>query len=408
MKLSHQAKRVSGVVAAASAIVLALAACSAPSIEAEPEGSLIDNSASSVSTDTKEELSGEKTATVADRYIPFYGEHMPGIEEGIQAGTRLVTFDIREDVDKDAMLRWMRLLTNDIAVMAKGEAVLGHPSPGLEAGPAGFSAYVGFGPSLFKKLGMEDQMPESFNTLPMFKGDELDPTYTGGDVLLHVSADDPIVLSQRTRLLIRNSVPFATIRSVQEGFANVPDPNAEKQGVEHRNFFGQIDGTVNPELGSEDFDKVVWLDESAPEWAQDGTILVIRRVELLMQPWDSLGLQEKEESIGRTLQEGELLEEIPEDSHIALARPANEDERMFRRPFSYEEDPAADGRPDVGVLFLSYQANLDKQFIPIQERLANGDILTLWIKHVGSSEWVIPGGIEEGEVIAEELFSSNN
>lgn len=406
MKLSHQTKRVSGVVAAASAIVFALAACSAPSIEAEPEGSLIDNSTSSASTDTKEELSGEKTATVADRYIPFYGEHMPGIEEGIQAGTRLVTFDIREDVDKDAMLRWMRLLTNDIAVMAKGEAVLGHPSPGLEAGPAGFSAYVGFGPSLFKKLGMEDQMPESFDTLPMFKGDELDPTYTGGDVLLHVSADDPIVLSQRTRLLIRNSIPFATIRSVQEGFANVPDPNAEKPGVEHRNFFGQIDGTVNPELGSEDFDKVVWLDESAPAWAQGGTILVIRRVELLMQPWDSLGLQEKEESIGRTLQEGELLDEIPEDSHIALARPTNEDERMFRRPFSYEETPAADGSPDVGVLFLSYQANLDKQFIPIQERLANGDILTLWIKHVGSSEWVIPGGIEEGEVIAEDLFSS--
>ncbi len=396
---TRRARKVSGVLAAVGVLTFTLTACSAPTSVEETISNSTSNDADSTVVAEAPEIK-----TIAGRYIPFHGEHMPGIEESNQAFTRVITFELKDSTDKEAMLRWMRLLTNDLVPMSKGEPVLGHPSPGLEDGPAGFSAYLGFGPSLFEKLNLEDQMPASFNTLPEFKGDQLDPVYTGGDVMLHVSADDPIVLSQRARLLIRNSMPFATIKSVQEGFTNVPDPNADSGSVEHRNLFGQIDGTVNPALGSEDFDKVVWLDEGAPKWAQNGTIMVLRRVELLMNPWDSLGLQEKEESIGRTLQEGELLEEIPEDSHIALARPQNEDERIFRRPFSYEGAPTAEGRPNVGMLFISYQANLDKQFIPIQQRLADGDILNLWIKHVGSSEWVIPGGVKEGEVIAQALF----
>jgi dye decolorizing peroxidase len=349
--------------------------------------------------------SGNALPTIAGREIPFYGEHMPGIEEDIQAVTKLITFELNEDTTKDDMYRWMRLLTLDISAMAEGAPVLGHPSPGLEKGPSGFSAYVGFGPSMFAKLGLEEEMPEGFGKLPEFPGDALQEEYSGGDVIIHVSADDPVVLSQRSRLLIRNSLPFATIKSVQDGFANVPEPNKEQGSVEHRNLFGQIDGTVNPVLGSEDFDNVVWLDEDAPSWAEDGTILLVRRIAMLMESWDSLGTREKEESIGRTLDDGSLLDEKPEDSHVSLAQPENENERIFRRPFSYEEDPKADGTTDAGLLFLTYQENIYEQFVPIQERLAASDRLNLWIQHVGSSEWVIPGGVSaEGEVIAGDLF----
>lgn len=382
-------------VAVGVSAMLALTACSTVTLPDTVSGSTVEDSS----------LTEKEVETIAGRGIEFYGQHMPGIEENIQMSTRIIVLDIKDSTDKDAMLRWMRLLTSDIASMSKGEAVLGHPSPGLEKGPSGFSAYVGFGVSLFEKLGLEDQMPASFRVLPEFKGEALEEQYTGGDVLIHVAADDPIVLSQRSRLLIRNSVPFATVRSVQEGFANTPDPNAEKGGIEHRNLFGQIDGTVNPELLSDDFDDIVWLDEEAPDWAEDGTILVIRRIAMIMEPWDSLSTVEKEESIGRDLSEGELLEEIPADSHVALAQPQEAGERIFRRPFSYEEDPAPNGKADVGLLFLSYQTDLDKQFIPILTRLSESDRLNAWIRHVGSSEWVIPGGVAEGEIIAEDLFS---
>lgn len=384
-------------VAVGVSAMLTLTACSTLDLSETAEGSTVADT-------TETNAAKDETKTIAGRSIEFYGQHLPGIEENIQLSTRVIIFDIKEETDKDAMLRWMRLLTNDISAMSKGEAVLGHPSPGLEQGPSGFSAYVGFGASLFEKLGLEDQMPSSFRVLPEFKGDALKDEYTGGDVMLHVAADDPVVLSQRARLLIRNSVPFATVRSVQEGFANTPDPNADKGGIEHRNLFGQIDGTVNPVLGSDDFDDIVWLDEDAPEWAQDGTILVLRRIAMIMEPWDSLSTVEKEESIGRDLDEGELLEEIPEDSHVALAQPQAAGERIFRRPFSYEEDPAPDGKSDVGLLLFMYQTDLDKQLIPIMTRLSESDRLNAWIRHEGSSEWVIPGGIEEGEIIAEKLF----
>lgn len=391
--------------AAVSVALVTLTGCSAATTPVQPVNGAVSEAGEAVDDNGSDTGAVESLPTIAGREIPFYGEHMPGIEEDIQAVTKLVTFEINEGTTKDDMYRWMRLLTLDISAMAQGKPVLGHPSPGLEKGPSGFSAYVGFGPSLFTKLGLEDQMPEGFGKLPAFAGDALQEEYSGGDVLLHVSADDPVVLSQRARLLIRNSTPFATIKSVQDGFANVPEPNRQGGSVEHRNLFGQIDGTVNPMLGSEDFDNVVWLDEDAPEWAQDGTILLVRRIAMLMEAWDSLGTVEKEESIGRTLDDGSLLEENPEDSHVSLAQPREESERIFRRPFSYEDKPDADGSANAGLLFLTYQENIYEQFVPIQERLASSDRLNLWIQHVGSSEWIIPGGVtEEGEVIAGDLF----
>lgn len=402
---SNLRKKLVVTTASVSAALVALTGCVAVEDSAEEsqvsDASVIQDDGESTSLDD-----GESLPTVAGREIPFYGQHMPGIEEDIQAVTKLITFDINEDVTKDDMYRWMRLLTLDISAMSKGEPVLGHPSPGLEKGPSGFSAYVGFGPSLFTKLGLESEMPEGFGKLPAFPGDALQDEYSGGDVMLHIAADDPVVLSQRSRLLIRNSMPFSSISSVQDGFANVPEPsNREEGGVEHRNLFGQIDGTVNPTLDTEDFDNVVWLDEDAPSWAEDGTVLLVRRIEMLMEEWDSLGTTEKEESIGRDLEEGELIEENPEDSHVSLAQPENENERIFRRPFSYEENPDTDGSTNAGLLFLTYQENIYEQFVPIQERLAASDRLNLWIKHIGSSEWIVPGGVEkEGDVIAGDLF----
>ena len=215
-------------------------------------------------------------------------------------------------------------------------------------------------------------------------------------------------------------MPFANVRWTQSGFAHTP--GMVPAGLTHRNLMGQIDGTANPKLGSEDFSDVVWIKEG-PEWAIGGTQLVFRRIAMQLDTWDQLGVPAKEEVIGRRLDNGAPLtgaaesdvpdlaarhpnglKVIPDFAHIRRAAPAQEGERIFRRPFSYQNGISATGSLDVGLLWAAYQVNMERQFIPIQKRLDELDLLNQWTVPIGSAEFVIPGGVSEGSVIAEGLF----
>ena len=361
-----------------------------------------------------------KTAT-ASRRLEFYGSHQMGIETPIQAVTNMIAFDLLPEASTASMLRWMTLITDDIERMSRGEPVLADPAPELMIGPAGFSAYVGFGPSLFAKLGLQAQQPAGFVELPAFTMDRLDPKFSGGDVLIHVAAEDPIVLSHGVRNLVRDSMPFATVRWSQQGFAHTP--GMVPSGVTHRNLMGQIDGTANPQLGSPDFAEVVWAAEG-PDWFVGGTQLVFRRIAMQLNTWDMLGVPAKEEVIGRRLADGSPLtgsaesdvpdlnarhpnglKVIPDFAHIRRAAPAAPGERIFRRPFSYEGRLEPDGTPRVGLLWSAYQRSIEQQFLPIQRRLEELDLLNKWTTPVGSAVFAIPGGVRPGEVLAEALFS---
>jgi dye decolorizing peroxidase len=357
----------------------------------------------------------------ASRQVEFYGPHQSGIELDIQAVTNMVAFDIKESVTKADMLRWMRLLTDDIARLTAGEPVLADPAPELAIGAARFTAYVGFGPSLFSKLGLEPQMPEGFAELPAFGVDHLQERYSGGDVLIHIAADDPVVLAHGTRGLVRDSMPFASVRWVQPGFAH--SPGMIPAGLTHRNLMGQVDGTANPELGSSDFDSVVWINDG-PEWIKGGTLLVFRRIAMQLDTWDQLGTPSKEEVIGRKLSNGAPLTGeretdvpdlgarhpngllvIPEFAHIRRAAPQESGERIFRRPFSYDNGMNERGSMDVGLLWTAYQRDISKQYLPIQRRLEQLDLLNQWTVPIGSAVFAIPGGVQGSELLAEALFS---
>jgi len=357
----------------------------------------------------------------ASRQAEFYGLHQSGIELDIQAVTNMVAFDIKESVTKADMLRWMRLLTDDLARLTAGEPVLADPAPELAIGAARFTAYVGFGPSLFSKLGLEPQMPEGFAELPAFGVDHLQERYSGGDVLIHIAADDPVVLAHGTRGLVRDSMPFASVRWVQPGFAH--SPGMIPAGLTHRNLMGQVDGTANPELGSSDFDSVVWINDG-PEWIKGGTLLVFRRIAMQLDTWDQLGTPSKEEVIGRKLSNGAPLTGeretdvpdlgarhpngllvIPEFAHIRRAAPQESGERIFRRPFSYDNGMNERGSMDVGLLWTAYQRDISQQYLPIQRRLEQLDLLNQWTVPIGSAVFAIPGGVQGSELLAEALFS---
>ena len=360
-----------------------------------------------------------ETAT-ADRSELFRGAHQSGIETKMQAVTNFIAFDLRADTNKADARRWMSLITDDIERLSKGQPVLADPAPELAVGAARLTATVGFGMSFFQKLGLESQIPSGFIDLPSFKMDRLEDRYSGGDVLIHVSADDPIVLANASRALIRDSMPFANVRWMQNGFTH--SPGMVPAGVSHRNLMGQVDGTENPKFGSQDFKDLVWID-SGPEWIRGGTLLVLRRIAMQLDTWDQLGTPEKEEVIGRNLSNGAPLtgvnendvpdlsarypnglKVIPDFAHIRRAAPSRPGERIFRRPFSYHEGVSSSGTPDVGLLWTAYQKDIETQYLPIQKRLEQLDLLNEWTVPIGSATFAIPKGVMQGEILAEALL----
>ena len=57
-------------------------------------------------------------------------------------------------------------------------------------------------------------------------------------------------------------------------------------------------------------------------------------------------------------------------------------------------------------MFASYQASVERQFLPIQKRLDEVDLLNQWTAPIGSTVWAIPPGAAEGEYIGQALFES--
>lgn len=360
-----------------------------------------------------------KTATL-DAAEEFFGKHQNGIELELQTFTNFIAFDLLPETNRKAMLRWMGLTTDNLQRLAAGKPVLADAQPQLALGAARLTGTVGFGPSLFKKLGLEDKAPKSIQNVPPLKIDQLKPEFSDGDVLIQLSCDDPVILSHASRAIIRDSLSFASVRYSQQGFSNAQ--GVSPAGTRQRNLMGQVDGTDNPALGTEDFDNLVWIGEG-PDWAVGGTILVLRRIAMQLQTWDQLGRTDKEQVIGRNLSNGAplgLAEEtdapdfnkrqangltvIPPYAHIRRASAANPGERFFRRPFNYEVGVAADGTPDVGMLWTAYMKSMD-QYIPVQQRLANFDLLNKWTTPIGSSVFAIAKGVQPGEILAQGLFN---
>ena len=376
--------------------------------------------------DALADLAAKHATAVRDARVPFYGKHQAGIELELQSFTNFVAFELDSKTDLLAFKRWMSLITDDLARLTAGQPTLADAQPQLALGPARLTATVGVSPGFFDKLGIQKLKPANLQQVPALKIDKLRDEFSGGDLLLHVSADDPIVLSHAVRALIRDSLAFGTVRWSQQGFANAQ--GVIPGGVRQRNLMGQVDGTENPAFESSDFNRIVWIDESSSDqpWTVGGTQLVLRRIAMNLDTWDKLGRSDKEQVIGRDLKVGAPLGkkretdvpdfaarsengllEIPAFAHIRHAHPTNPLERFFRRPFNYEVGVSSTGSPDVGLLWTAYARDLTKQYLPVQQRLAQIDVLNLWTTPIGSSVWqILPGVKTEGELLGQSLMDA--
>ena len=354
--------------------------------------------------------------------VPFYGTHQAGVDTDAQAHATLLGLDLRDGVGRDDLRRMMVVLSDDAARLTQGFPALADSEPELAVAPARLTVTFGFGPEFVNRA--EAARPKWLRPLPTFSIDQLEPEYSSGDLLIQVASDDPVTVTHASRVLLKGARSFASLRWMQTGFRRAH--GTVKPETTMRNLFGQVDGTTNPTPGTEDFDQVVWCTEG---WMEGGTSLAMRRIRMNLDDWDRLGRHGRDQATGRFQSNGAPLtsspdEEsaefdepdfdartelgltvIPASSHVARARSDNPKERILRRSYNYEELLSGRSTPDSGLIFLSYQADTDAQFVPIQRRLDELDLLNEWTTPVGSSVFAIPPGCEERSFIGDTILT---
>jgi len=367
--------------------------------------------------------------------VPFYGTHQAGISTPPQNFLCFAAFDVTTNKLSE-LASLFRAWTEAAAAMCSGKLVGTQnehphlpPSDTGEAaglGPSRLTITFGVGPSLFdRRFGLASKRPPALADLPRFPGDNLQSEWCGGDIGVQVCADDLQVAFHAVRNLARIARGAAVLRWMQEGFQRLGTPGQINETP--RNLLGFKDGTVNPDVNDKKvMNQVVWVQPSdGPAWMVHGTYMVVRRIRMHIEIWDRTTLSEQEATFGRYRKSGAPLgmkDEfdplpldaknekgewvIPWNSHVRLAH-GNGTEQILRRSYSYSSGmDTRTGKLDAGLVFICFQRDPRKQFIPIQQRLAANDKLNEYIVHVGSAVFACLPGTRAGGYIGETLFGS--
>jgi deferrochelatase/peroxidase EfeB len=171
---------------------------------------------------------------------------------------------------------------------------------------------------------------------------------------------------------------------------------------------GNVDATAN--IMVEDgpaLDQFVWAaGPASPGWMRGGSYLVARRIQISLGLWDVTALDGHQASIGREKLSGALLPVMPPTGHLLLASPArNSGQRLLRRGYSCVDGiEAAAPAPAAGLMFICFNSDPRRQFIPIQESIAGRDALSLYLNRIGSAVFACPPGARPGGFVGQELI----
>lgn len=371
-------------------------------------------------------------SAAAGEAFEFYGAHQAGIAAPAQDFICFAAFDLTTS-DVDGVRQLFKKWTEAAAAMMGGEMIgdandnlnLPPSDTGEAAGlaPSKTTITFGVGPSFFDgRFGLAGQRPAAMPDLPPFSGDELREEWTGGDIGVQVCANDMQIAFHAIRNLARIGRGKAVLRWTQEGFQR--SGQSDPAGATPRNLMGFKDGTVNPDIQDEKtMNEVVWAQPGdGPAWMNGGSYMVVRRIRIRVEVWDRSTLGDQEATFGRHRASGAPLGSqretdpvdleakdgkgaplIPLNAHVRLAR-GDGTLRILRRSYSYSSGlDRRTGQLDAGLLFISYQRDIGKQFIPMQQRLA-ADKLNEYIVHNGSAVFACFPGIREGGYIGDTLL----
>ncbi|MEU4150546.1 iron uptake transporter deferrochelatase/peroxidase subunit [Streptomyces sp. NPDC026659] len=363
------------------------------------------------------------TSLGSDRAM-FHVKHQPGITEGLQARGHLIAFDLAPGAGrKEAAALLRRWSTTAERLMAGEPAPHDDTDVARDSGPASLTVTFGFGHSFFARTGLEKQRPAALDPLPAFSSDQLDKARSDGDLWVQIGANDSLVAFHALRALQKEAGGAARIRWQMNGFNRSPGATAHPMTA--RNLMGQIDGTRNPKPAEPDFDERIFVPASGePAWMANGSYAVVRRIRMLLDDWEKLSLKAQEAVIGRRKSDGAPLSGgdgttpmdlektdaqgaylVPVNAHARITRPdRNGGAAMLRRPFSFHDGFDADGTPDAGLLFICWQADPLRGFVPVQRKLDRGDALSTYLRHESSGLFAVPGGAAKGEYVGQRLL----
>ncbi|MFD9500905.1 iron uptake transporter deferrochelatase/peroxidase subunit [Streptomyces sp. NPDC060035] len=376
----------------------------------------------------------------------FHGKHQPGITTPLQARGHLIAFDLAPGAGRREaaalMRRWSAVAQRLMAGKPAGDGTGHDTGVALDAGPSSLTVTFGFGRTFFERTGLVARRPAGLDPLPPFSSDHLDAKRSNGDLWVQIGADDALVAFHALRAIQKEGGATARVRWQMNGFNRTPGATARPMTA--RNLMGQIDGTGNPKPDESDFDQRIFVasadssggskgsgasdgsasSASAYEWLAGGSYAVVRRIRMLLDDWEKLPVVRQERVIGRRKADGAPLSGgsettemdlekagrdgrllIPDNAHARISSPEkNGGAAMLRRPFSYHDGISADGTPDAGLLFVCWQADPFRGFVPVQRKLDRGDALSPFIRHEASAVFAVPGGAAPGEYVGQRLL----
>ncbi|WP_031080140.1 iron uptake transporter deferrochelatase/peroxidase subunit [Streptomyces sp. NRRL WC-3549] len=368
--------------------------------------------------------------TIGSTEVMFHGKHQPGILTPLQARGHLIAFDLAPGAGrKEAaalMRRWSAVAERLMAGRPTGDGAGQDTGVALDAGPSSLTVTFGFGRTFFDRTGLVAHRPPGLDPLPAFSSDHLDAKRSDGDVWVQIGSDDALVAFHALRAVQKEAGAAARVRWQMNGFNRTPGATARPMTA--RNLMGQVDGTGNPEPEESDFEQRVFVPAGDPAyaWLEGGSYAVVRRIRMLLDDWEELTVARQEQVIGRRKADGAPLSGgtettemdldkagpdgkllIPDNAHARISSPEkNGGAAMLRRPFSYHDGLTDDGSPDAGLLFICWQADPFRGFVPVQRKLDRGDALSPFLRHEASGLFAVPGGIAPGEYVGQRLLEA--
>ncbi|MGW5342500.1 iron uptake transporter deferrochelatase/peroxidase subunit [Streptomyces sp. HUAS TT3] len=412
-------RKLLGTVGAAGAAGLALGGAS---------GALVQSALADGPSGAAGAPGGAGLSSVGATQVAFQGEHQAGITTPLQAKGHVLAFDLAPGAGRKEAAALMRRWSDTARRLMAGEtAPTADTGIALDAGPSSLTVTFGFGHSFFERTGLADRRPTALDPLPEFSSDRLDPQRSNGDLWVQIGADDGLVAFHALRSLQKDAGEAARVRWQMNGFNRSPGATATPMTA--RNLMGQVDGTNNPKPSQPDFDKRIFVPAAGPgpaehAWMGGGSYAVVRRIRMLLDEWDKRSLSQQEQVIGRTKATGAPLTGgtetsrmeldklgadgkpvIPANAHARISAPEqNGGAAMLRRPFSFHDGISADGAPDAGLLFICWQADPLRGFVPVQRKLDRGDALSEFLRHESSGLYAVPPGPRDGEYVGQRLL----
>lgn len=356
----------------------------------------------------------------------FYGKHQPGIVTPRPAAGLVASFDVLAR-DRSELERMFRRLTERTEFLMKGGTPpeLDAKFPPSDSGilgpvvtPDNLTVTVALGSSLFDdRFGLKPLKPKLLQRMTSFPNDALQKDICHGDLVIQFCSNTPDTNIHALRDIMKNMPDLLMVRWKQEGTVPVQPPHSPKAKESARNFLGFRDGSANPDSSDEALmNRIVWVGEknAEPDWATNGSYMAVRIIRNFVERWDRTPLQEQEAIFGRRKDSGAPFDgktetDVPNyakdadgkitplDSHIRLANPrdANAEQHLIlRRPFNYSNGVSKSSQLDMGLLFIAYQADLEKGFITVQNRL-NGEPLEEYLKPIGGGYFFALPGVED-------------